>query len=196
MSWVPAVVEQFPYTGLFALLILGGVGFPFPEDMTLILCGFLIATDVVKPAPALSVVYAGLLTADFILYLIGKKYGEMIVTHRRFRKIISPERLSVIRAKFDKRGVLVILIGRHLVGLRAQIFLAAGVMRMSPVRFLVSDAVSSIFTMAVMVGAGYTGGNSLQIIRRDITRVEHIAVLLAVILLAAYLVVRYVRSRS
>jgi len=195
MSNISGLIEHFPYIGLFILLILGGIGFPFPEDTTLILCGFLISTHVVKPVPALLVIYSGLLITDFGLYVVGKKYGRMIVTHKRFRKIVSPERLAALEDKFNKRGILVILIGRHLVGLRAQIFLAAGVMRMSALKFLVTDGVSSIFTIALMVGAGYMGGNSLEIIKRDITRIEHIGILLVIILLTIYLFFRYFKSR-
>jgi membrane protein DedA with SNARE-associated domain len=36
-------INHFPYLGIFLLLILGGMGLPFPEDTTLILSGFLIA---------------------------------------------------------------------------------------------------------------------------------------------------------
>ncbi|MDI6727600.1 MAG: hypothetical protein QMD44_01570, partial [Thermodesulfovibrionales bacterium] len=78
MPNISTLVEHFPYIGLFLLLILGGIGFPFPEDTTLILCGFLISTHVVKPVPALLVVYAGLLITDFSLYFVGKKYGRMV----------------------------------------------------------------------------------------------------------------------
>ncbi|GER94032.1 DedA family protein [hot springs metagenome] len=191
----PAIIEHYPYIGLFLLLILGGIGFPFPEDTTLILCGFLISTKVVKPLPALFAVYSGLLIADFFLYFVGKKYGRMIVKHKRFHKIISPERLSMLEENFNKKGILVILIGRHLVGLRAQIFLAAGVMRMLALKFIMADAVSSIFTIALMVGAGYVGGNSLQVIKKDITRIEHLGILVVVLALAIYLSFRYFKFR-
>ncbi|MBI3592462.1 MAG: DedA family protein [Nitrospirae bacterium] len=190
---VSGLIEHFPYIGLFILLILGGIGFPFPEDTTLILCGFLISTNAVKPIPALLVVYSGLLIADFFLFFVGRKYGRRIVTHKRFHKIISSEKLSMLEDKFKKKGILVILIGRHLVGLRAQIFLVAGVTRMPSLKFLMADGVSSIFTMAVMIGAGYIGGNSLQVIKKDITRIEHIGILLIIILLSGYLFLRHFR---
>ncbi len=148
----------------------------------------------IKPIPAILVVYSGLLITDFGLYVIGKKYGRTIVNHKRFHKIISPERLPMLEDKFNKKGTLIILLGRHLVGLRAQIFLAAGVMRMSALKFIMADAVSSIFTIALMVGAGYMGGSSLQVIKRDITRIEHIGILLAVIILAVYMLFRYFKS--
>ena len=196
MPDLSGLIEHFPYLGLFMLLILGGIGLPFPEDTTLILGGFLISTHVIKPVPALLVIYTGLLIADLFLYFVGKKYGRMIVNHKRFRKIISPERLSSLESRFNRSGVFVILVGRHLVGLRAQIFLAAGVMRMSVVKFLMADAVSAIFTIAIMAGAGYLGGNSLEIIKRDITRYEHIGILALIISLIIYLIFRYLKSMS
>ena len=195
ISHISGIVEHFPYIGLFLLLVLGGIGLPLPEDTTLILCGFLISTEVIEPVPALLVVYSGLLITDFGLFSVGKKYGRKIVTHRRFHKIISPERLSILEDKFRERGLLFILVGRHLAGLRAQIFLTAGVMRMPDVKFLIADGISSVLTIAIMVGAGYAGGRSLQVIKSDITRIEHIGIFLAVILLAVYLIFRYVRSR-
>ncbi len=193
---ISSIVERFPYLGLFALLVLGGIGFPFPEDTTLILCGFLIFNDVIQPVPACLVVFSGVLLADLFLYFVGRKYGRMVVTHERFHKIISSERLSLLEEKFNKRGILVILLGRHLIGLRSQILLTAGVMRMSSIKFLIVDAVSASFTIAFMTGAGYMGGNSLQIMMKDVTRVEHIAIFLAVIFLAFYLLFVYWKSRG
>jgi membrane protein DedA with SNARE-associated domain len=192
MPDISGIIEHFPYAGLFILLILGGMGLPFPEDVTLILCGFLISHEVVKIVPALIVVYAGLLLADFILYSIGKKYGRMIVTNKRFHKILPQERLSIFEDKFNKKGLLVILFGRHLIGLRAQLFIVAGVVRMPALKFVLVDAFTSILTMILMIGAGYLGGNSLQIIKKDISRIEHVAIFLAILLLVVYLFFRYV----
>ena len=78
------LVEHFPYIGVFILLILGGVGLPFPEDATLLLSGFLVSQNVIKPFQTFLVVYLGLLISDFFLYWIGKKYGRMLVLHKKF----------------------------------------------------------------------------------------------------------------
>jgi membrane protein DedA with SNARE-associated domain len=153
-----------------------------------------MSVGVVATIPAFFVVYAGLLAADFMLYGVGRKYGRMIVTHKRFRKVLSAERLSQLEKIFDRKGILVILLGRHLIGIRAQIFLTAGAMRMPATSFLAADALSSVLTIAVMVGAGYIGGHSLQIIRNDMARIEHMGVLLLVILFAGYLLLRRLRT--
>ncbi len=187
MSFVAKLIHHFPYGGLFILLNLGAFGFPLPEDPTLILCGFLISTGVVQAVPALLVVYAGLLLADFIVFSFGKKYGRMIVTHKKFQKVISPAKLTLLEARFNKWGVWLILIGRHIMGLRAQLCITAGVMRMPVVKFLVADAVTIPVTMLIMIGTGYAGGHSLRILRRDITRIEHLVILLAIVLLVIFI---------
>lgn len=195
MHGLSGVVERSPYAGIFVLLILGGVGLPLPQDITLILCGLSISTGIIRPVPTLIVVYSGLLIADYFLYSVGRKYGPSIVTHKRFRRILTPERLAMLEDKFNKRGVLIILLGRHVIGVRAQLILITGIMGMPPHKFLAADAVASLFTMAIWLGTGYAGGNSLQAIRRGIIRTEHIVILITILLIVIWLFVRYFKSR-
>ena len=114
------LIEHFPYVGIFILLILGEIGLPFPEDATLILSGFLIAQKVTKALPTVIVVYCGLLLTDFSLYWVGKKYGRKVIEHRRFRRILSAERLLTLEEKFKKWGIYVVFVGRHFLGIRAR----------------------------------------------------------------------------
>ena len=190
------LVEHFPYLGVFLPLILGGIGLPFPEDATLILTGFLVAQDVIKPVQGFVAVYCGLLISDFFLYWVGKKYGRMLVLHKRFQRIISPEQIEKLEEKFKKRGVWVVLIGRHFLGLRAQIFLVAGVMRMSAIKFLLADGATSLFTIALMGGIGYAGGNSVEILKKNVKRIEHIAVLIFAILFTAWIIYKYFKNKK
>lgn len=179
------------------MLILGGIGIPFfPEDATFILCGFLIQAAVVKPVPALLVIYIGVLIADFILYLFGRKYCRMAVCHRFFQKILPPERLVALEEKFKKRGILFILLGRHFIGLRAQIFLVSGIMRMQPLKFLLADAFTATFTIAAMVSIGYVGGHSLKDIGIDTSKIMYVAIFLFVSFFIGYLVMKYIRGKA
>jgi membrane protein DedA with SNARE-associated domain len=190
------LIEHFPYVGIFILLILGEIGLPFPEDATLILSGFLIAQKVTKPLSTVIVVYCGLPLTDFSLYWVGKKYGRKVIEHRRFRRILSAERLLTLEEKFKKWGIYVVFVGRHFLGIRAQIFLAAGVMRMSTLRFIMADAASAIFTMTLMVGIGFLGGNSIEILQKDLKRIEHIGILILAILFTGWMIYKYFRNRK
>ena len=190
------LVKHSPYAGIFLLLIFGEIGLPFPEDATLILSGFLIAQHVTRPVPTVIVVYCGLLLTDFSLYWIGKKYGRKVIEHKRFHRILPAERLLALEEKFKKWGIYVVLVGRHFLGIRAQVFLAAGVMRMSALKFVMADAASAILTIILMVGIGFLGGNSIQILQKDVKRVEHVGILILAILLTGWVLYKYFRNRN
>ena len=189
-------VENFPYAGLLILLILGTLGLPFPEDGILLLSGLLTAHNVIRPFPTFLVVYLGLLTTDFLLYSVGKKYGRRLVEHKRFQKIVTHERLTKLEGKFKKWGALVVFFGRHLLGLRAQIFLVAGVMRMSWKKFLIADGTSALLTITLWGGLGYVGGNSAQALKKDITIIEQMVIVILGISVGSLLLLRYFKKRN
>jgi len=196
MLEINVLVQHFPYLGLFILLVLGTLGFPFPEDGILLLGGFLTAHGVINPLPAFLIIYSGLLMTDFLLYSVGKKYGRRVIEIKIFQSIIKPLRLAKIEEIFKKWGALVVFFGRHLLGLRAQIFLVAGVMRMSWKKFLMVDGTSALFTITLWGGLGYVGGNSIQALKKDMTNIEQIVVIILAILLGSVLLFKYFKKRK
>jgi alkaline phosphatase len=119
----------------------------------------------------------------------------MVVAHKRFRRIISPRRIKKLSRSFEKWGVLVIFLGRHLVGLRAQIFLVAGILKMPRPKFVLADAVSSLITIALMVGTGYWGGSFIEMIKKDIPAAQDAVLILGMIGLVCILVWRFAVRR-
>lgn len=57
---------------------------------------------------------------------------------------------QTLKTDLKKKGIFFILLGRHFIGLRTQIFIVSGIMRMHPLKFLLTDAVAVTFTIAVM----------------------------------------------
>ena len=196
MDQTTSVIQPFPYLGIFLLLILGTLGLPFPEDTTLILGGFLMVRNVIQFFPALSVIYPTLLMTDFLLYWIGKRYGRRVVEHKIFHRILSPNRLLKLEGKFRKWGIWVVFFGRHLLGVRAQIFLTAGVMRMPARKFLFADAFSALITMAIMIGIGYFGGSQIQKLRENMATINRMIVFSIVLMVLGWSLLRYFRRKN
>jgi membrane protein DedA with SNARE-associated domain len=196
MDQTTSLTQLSPYVGIFFLLILGTLGLPFPEDTTLILSGFLMAHDIIQSLPALMIIYPTLLMTDFLLYWIGKRYGRRVVEHKIFHRIISHNRLLKLQRKFQKRGIWVVFFGRHLLGVRAQIFLAAGVMRMPARKFLLADALSALITISIMIGIGYFGGSQIQILREDLARMNHMITFSVVLIFLGWSLFRYFRRKN
>ena len=196
MDAVLTLISHAPYLALFTLLLLGGIGIPVPEDTTLILSGFLISQELMRPVPAAAVAYAGLLIADSLLYSFGRRFGRAVVEHRRFRRFLPPDKLAELEVRFRKKGALLILFGRYFAGLRLQLFLASGILRMPYGKFLAADALAALVTVTVMIGIGYVGGNSLEVIMKDVSRVEHVAVVAVLGAVTVFLLIRYFRRKG
>jgi len=73
--------EQFIYGGLFVVLILCGLGLPFPEELTLLTGGFFVHLGIARFYPILAVAFAGVIIGDLIIYSIGRRWGHGIITH-------------------------------------------------------------------------------------------------------------------
>jgi len=190
------LINNYPYAGVSLALILGGIGLPFPEGATLIMSGFLIAHGTIKLFPTFLVVFPLLLITDFFVYFIGKKYGRMLVQHQTFRKWISPEKLLKLEEKFKRRGALVVLFGRHILGLKTHLLLLVGIMKMSVTKFLIVDGVTALLTVAVFWGGvGLLGEERIEMFRTEATKIGHVAMVVFLIVLAGWVCYKLQKKR-
>ena len=66
---------------------------------------------------------------------------------------------------------------------------------MSPLKFLFAGGLSARVTMILMMDIGYVGENSVQVLQKDTSRIEHFALLAFVLLVVVWIIVRYFKSR-
>lgn len=154
LSWVQA----FSYPAVFALLAATGVGLPVSEELILLAGGWLAAGEGANLPVMFAVGYAGLLTADGLLFHIGKRLGPRAAQHRWVGRLLRPSRVAWAARHFDHHGALTVFTARFLPGLRAPTFLLAGMSGMSARRFLVADGLAGLVTAPVVIYLGYRFG--------------------------------------
>jgi membrane protein DedA with SNARE-associated domain len=147
---IDPLLEHGTYVGLLLALVLGGLGVPIPEELPVLTAGVLAHEQVVTWWVALPVCLVGVLAGDLVLYWIGHRWGETVLTWRHVRWFLTPERERALIARYHRHGAKIIVAGRHFMGLRAAIFLTAGIVRLPFWRFLVADAAT------VTVGGSFT----------------------------------------
>jgi membrane protein DedA with SNARE-associated domain len=176
-------IESFSYLGSFILLVSGALGFPFPEGTILMANGFLIAGNVIRPVYAVMFAYFGIIIGDCLAYYLGKKYGQHILDIKFFRKIITASMISNLQKKFDGNKIITLTFLGHLL---SGIFIIMGILKTPFSKFLIADAVVSIFAVAAWVGLGYIGGESFQVIASDVRKFWHFSIFLLIALVAVY----------
>jgi membrane protein DedA with SNARE-associated domain len=189
-------ITTFTYSGIFLFLMLTVFGFPFPEDAVLLLSGAVVSQGVVRVMPTLCVSYVGVVTGDLMLYYIGRRYGILIVTDRRFKRIVDEARMEKVGRWFHKWGNSLVFFGRHLVGVRAQVFLCAGIFRVSADRVLLYDSLSALIGVPAMIYLGYFFGSNFHALKDKVVFWQWSAVLAVIALAAAFFVFQRLRRKN
>lgn len=182
------------YILLFGLLVLCGMGNPLPEDTALIAGGYFAYEGIINMYVTIAVCYVGVLLGDIILYHLGRRYGQRIVTHPRLRRVMPIKRIDLIRRSFKKWGRFTVFFARFLPGLRTPTFLASGVMHLPFRSFLLYDGCGAVLSVPLFVGLGYLFGSNVDVLRRDIKRIEHWAMAVIVVAVALFFLWRWWRS--
>jgi len=97
------------------------------------------------------------------LYFISRKWGRPLVVGRVGRAMhVTPRRVARAEQWFQRYGVLALIFGRHIIGLRVPITVAAGVLRVSYPVFAASVAVSTAIWAGIFLTVGIKFGGSIS----------------------------------
>lgn len=196
MNFVFGIASPLAYFVVFGLLILCGMGNPLPEDTILIAAGYLSYNDVIHIYAVLPLCYIGIIAGDVMLYHFGKKYGQKLIEHPKFLRMIPIQRVDRVRKGFQKHGHWMIFFARFLVGFRSPTFLLSGVMHFKFREFLFFDCLGALVSVPLFVGLGFLFGSHIDSLRADIYKIQSWLVAGAVLAIAIFLLVWWRRSKK
>jgi membrane protein DedA with SNARE-associated domain len=172
---------------LFVALVAGGIGFPLPEELSLVGAGALAQPGLLRLTDVVLAGFAGVVTADWMLYGIGRWYGAEIVGYPRFGRLLGVHRIDAVRGAVMRHQARTVFFARFVVGTRIVTFLAAGTFGVSAVRFALAEVAGAAIFVPAMVTFGYLFADRALRIVHGAGRVEHWLVLGGLIGLALYL---------
>ena len=189
MEALQEFVDNFTYLGVFAVLLLGSLGVPIPEELPIIAAAVLSHGGIVRWWLALPVCLLGVLSGDMVLYWVGRHWGEQILNWRLARLVLSPAREQWLKAAYRRHALKTVATARHVMGLRAAAFLTAGIARVPFWKFVVADAGAALLGVPLTFGLSYFFTDQIKAILADVHRAERWLGLAALLALAAVLVV-------
>ena len=193
-------VEKWMHAGgyfvLFALLFACGVGLPLPEDIPLMIGGFLVARGNLDIALVAIAAWCGIIGGDLVLYHVGKRYGLNVTRLPFIGRHITEDRIHQAEVLFARYGIWVIAVGRLFAGIRGAMVITAGTIRFSLVKFIIVDGLAALVSGGLFVALGYWVGKKLGTIEQlekfraeKIAGVEHwviLGLLAAIVVAVAY----------
>ncbi len=180
---------MYAYGSIFGVLLACGLGLPMPEDITLVISGYLSYLENIRLIPTIVVCLFGVLAGDFILFMLGRIFGRKILKLPIIKHIITPERLNYATEKLKKNARKVCFIARFLAGLRAPVYLAAGIAGVRISTFLILDFLAAIISVPIWIYLGYYFGDELDIGFHYARRAERY-ILLVLAIVGVYFIVK------
>jgi len=153
---------QFGYFGIILLLVLGGLGLPVPEEAPVILAAILSKRGIMFTPLAFGACVAGVLLGDFVVYFLGYYYGERVMNLSLARKFLTVERETQMKGYFHRHGIKILILGRFAVGFRTAAYLTAGILRIPPLKLLVTDLLAVALSTPLMFGLGYVFAHQIE----------------------------------
>jgi membrane protein DedA with SNARE-associated domain len=183
------------YLGIFALMVLTGCGLPVPEEVFIIGAGVLSAQGDLRPEVAFFACLLGALVGDAVMYCIGRRFGHNLIwVHPKFAQFVGADREEYFERAVERHGFKVLMLARFMVGVRGPVYLAAGVVRLPFLRFLLWDLIAATLVVAAFFSLSYSFGDEIARLLRDAEVLLTISVL-AVIVVAGFMLLRRQRSQ-
>jgi membrane protein DedA with SNARE-associated domain len=185
------------YVAVFGVLLACGLGLPLPEDISLILGGYLAYTGAASLPVMVVVGFTGILAGDTIIYVMGRRLGTRVGQRPGFfARIITPEKRARVEQLFELHGQKIVMVARFLPGVRAVTYFTAGSARLPYLRFILWDGIAALVSAPLFVYLGYHFGEKLDwlVERLKEGQVRVIAALIAIV--ATWIAWTLLRKRS
>jgi len=191
-QWLHDLFSQYGYAVVFLGVFLENTGLPVPGETTLLAGAALAHFGELSLARVILFAMAGAVLGDNLGFLIGRRGGRQFIDKFCGRFGLTPERLRQFDQFFDRHGPRTVFVARFVTGLRVFGAMLAGASRMHWRAFLLYNALGA-FTWCVIIGlAGYTLGQSWQLLEKWVGRTG----LIALAAIVAAVVIAVARSRA
>lgn len=160
-------VSGFPsYAIVFGVLLACGLGVPLPEDVSLILGGFLSYEGKAHLPWMMVTGMLGILAGDSLIFYAGRRVGSRVGAQPKglLARVVTPEKRAKVAKLFERHGEKIVMIARFLPGVRAVTYFTAGSVHMKYRRFIFFDGLAALVSAPVFVYLGYYFGGELHLL--------------------------------
>ena len=132
-----------------------------------------------------------ILVGDYCLYRIGRRIGDSAEAPGFVQKVLTPAAKEKVNGMFERFGSWAVFFGRFVAGIRAVVFLTAGMSRFPVWKFLLLDLLAALLSVPLWIYLGLWAGENWEVFLEK-AKVYNMWLIagLAVVGIAAYFIVK------
>jgi membrane protein DedA with SNARE-associated domain len=189
-----SVIEATGLPGIFFLMLLESACIPIPSEAIMLFAGFSVSEGELTLFGVVAAGVLGNVAGSWVAYAVGY-YGRLELLEKNRIIHVSSRHLAIADRWFERYGSATVFFTRMMPIIRTFISLPAGVARMPFWRFTVLTAAGSIPWVLMLAVIGREVGERWDQWRENLRWLDYV-VIAAVVVLAAYLLVRWLRARN
>ncbi len=155
------LLGHWGYLAIFAVVLLGNIGVPIPEETVLVVAGYMVWQGDLRLPLVVAIGILSAVAGDNLGYWIGREYGQGAIERYGHWILITPKRLEAARRFVTRHGSLGVFAARFLPGLRSLAGPLAGTTGLRPASFILANVLSAALYVPLAVGLGYAVGVGL-----------------------------------
>ena len=178
------------YLSIFGILLISGFGAPIPEDVPLLVAGYLAGIGVVNPWIMFPGTFLAIVGSDGIVFFLGRRYGHHVPRLPVLRRFLTEARLGKTEAALHKHGGKFIFMARFLPGLRTPAFFTAGGFKMPYWKFLLFDGSAAAISVPTIMLLAFVFAERIDQVRGWVAEGQMVAIGAVVALIAGFIGVK------
>ncbi len=161
-------ITEHGYPAIFALLMLGIVGLPVPDETLLTFTGYLIYKNHLRPGAAFAATFGGSVCGITLSYFLGRTFGIALI-HRYGRYVhLTEERIAKAHNWFERIGRWALTFGYFIPGVRHFTAYAAGMSDLEPHWFALFAYTGAFLWASTFLTLGYVLGERWEAVEGQI----------------------------
>jgi len=193
--------KLFAYGPIWIYLILLSASFienlfpPFPGDLFTLTAGALAASGRLNIFLVFMIVYLGGIASVMVIYYLGKRYGRDYFLKKNFR-LFSAEDILRLEKWFRKKGALLLIFNRFIIGARSAVALVTGISRYSAAKTCLFVSISFWIFNGLLLFGSYIFVINIDTIIAYYRMYEKIVWPIIILIAVIYIILRLSRMRK
>ena len=190
-----AAAPLMPYIVVLGILVLTGFGMPFPEDIPIIVGGYLSAQGYCDAWIMFPAIFITILGSDGIVFFLGRRFGHHVPRLPIFRRYLTEARLSKTEALLHAHGGKFMFASRFLPGFRTPAMFTAGSFKVPYWRFLLYDGSAAAISVPTIFWLTYAFADHIERAKEWITSGQYTAMIVMAAAVIAFIAVKVILHR-